>query len=530
MNHIPADSYPMKSKKIIPAALNLVTLVGGHLYNKRYDRIVVFTSVLLVGYVASWFGVSLFIESVIEPSQVQSWFDNFRWIYIGQLAGLAVLLIISAVAGYVDSGKKPQPLTGINKWLTRLSGVALSGFVMYLLFAQSFMVASMGPAVRDYVPDTDNTITSSTGTRFSYDNFFSNGVSFKRPDASVSDQKLPDPPVGNTAITGEFHLDGKPIPGITFDMVLDGQYRAKQIQTDANGRFTIPIEVGTWHIDYLQITAWENKPTDRMLTLVTGREGKLNGTQFEEYRYMDFDKGLPVKVATDGEQIPPLVFPIRDNLTMLQPEANTTKQEVTTDNFNIRWQNYPGAKHYLVKISELKRKDNGVTYYPAARKKVTDATQLALTDLKAVPHDGEPLEYQVQVFAFDENNNYLSQSGNFFDESSFLLTDGKKIVDADANEMFDETQPFNAKDYEQMRKNNKRLDAVKILIEDKLYPEARTLLDKVQGKTEPGAKDAITAYLLAEQNQCEQAQKFFEKAKQASPSGCVPDCYMKNCQ
>jgi hypothetical protein len=24
--------------------------------------------------------------------------------------------------------------------------------------------------------------------------------------------------------------------------------------------------------------------------------------------------------------------------------------------------------------------------------------------------------------------------------------------------------------------------------------------------------------------------KFFEKAKQASPSGCVPDCYMKNCQ
>ena len=522
----------MNTKKIIPAILNLFTLVGGHLYNKRYDRIVVFTTVLMVAYMASWYVVSLFLDRMFQEGMEQNGFHNINWLYVGQLVGLVLLLIISAVTGYVDGAKTQQPLTGVNKWISLVAGMALAGFATFLIGTHIFLVSSLSITVPENVADAEQgkSSTSSTRYRFSSDTFFLNGTRFKRYDASFSDQNLPDPPAGTTAITGEFQLDGKPIPHISFDMVLDGQYRAKHIQTNANGRFTIPIKPGTWHIDYLQITAWDNKPRKRKLALISGREGKLKGTQFEEHRFLGFNEGLPVQVTAGGEQTPPLVFPIRDKLKLLQPDVGTTKQKASTDNFKIRWQDYPGAKHYLVKLSELSREDNAVTYHPAARKKVTDATKLALADLKTMPHDGEPLEYQVQVFAFDENNNYLSESNNYFDESTIILTDGKKIIDADATKMFGDTQSFNAEDYEQMRKNNKRLDAVKILIQDKLYPEAQTLLEKVQGKTEPGAKDAITAYLLAEQNQCEQAKNYYEKAKQASPSGCVPDCYMKNCR
>jgi hypothetical protein len=522
----------MKNKKLIPAILNLFTLMGGHLYNKRYDRIVVFTTVLLVAYIVSWYVVSLFMDRMFKEGMELNGFDSIKWIYVGQLVGLVLLLIISAITGYIDGAKNQQPLTGINKWISRIAGMALAGFAMFLIGAHIFLVFSLDITMPENVADAEQgkSRTSTSRRWFSSDTFFLNGTKFKRYDGSFDNHNLPDPPAGNVVLTGEFQLDGVPIPGIIFDMVIDGQYRAKKIQTDANGRFTIPIKPGTWHIDYLHITAWDDKPSDRKLALISGREGKLKSTQFEEHRFLDFNEGLPVEISEDGEQKPPLVFPIRDKLELVQPNADTTGLKVTTNNFNIRWQAYPEAKHYLVKLSELTREDKSVSYHPAAHKKVTDATQLSLADLKTVSHDGGPLEYQIQVFAFDENNNYLSQSDNFFDESTIILTDGKKIIDADVTKMFGDAQSFNAKNYEKMRKNGKRLDAVKILIQDKLYPEAQTLLDKVHGKTEPGAKDAITAYLLAEQNQCEQAKKYYEKAKQASTSGCVPECYMKNCQ
>ena len=521
----------MKNKNLIPAILNLFTLMGGHLYNKRYDRIVVFTTVMLVAYMASWYVVSLFVDRMFHEGMEQNGFDNINWIYVGQFVGLVVLLIISAITGYIDGAKTQQPLTGINKWISLIAGMALAGFATFVIIAHIFLVSSLGITMPQNVTVAEQSTSSTSSSRrwFSSDTFFLNGTRFKRYDGSFDNNNLPDPPAGNAVLTGEFQLDGEPIPDIIFDMVIDGQYRAKQIQTDANGRFTIPIQPGTWHIDYLHVTAWDDKPNDRKLALISGREGKLKGAQYEEHSFLDFNEGLPVVISADGEQKPQLVFPIRDKLKLVQPNTNTAGLKVTTNNFNIRWQAYPEAKHYLVKLSELTREDKSVSYHPAAHKKVSDATQLALDDLKTVPHDGEPLEYQIQVFAFDENNNYLSQSDHFFDESTIVLTDGKKIIDADVTKMFGDVQSFNAKDYEQMRKNNKRLDAVKILIQDKLYPEAQTLLDKVQGKTEPGAKDAITAYLLAEQNQCEQAKKYYEKAKQASPSGCVPDCYMKSC-
>ena len=514
----------MKNKKLIPAILNLFTLVGGHLYNKRYDRIVVFTTVLLVAYMASWYVVSLFMDRMFLEGTERSWFDSVNWIYVGQLVGLVLLFIISAITGYIDGAKAQQPLTGVNKWISLIAGMALAVFAMFLVGTHIFLVYSLNITLPENIADAEQgkSATSSSHRWYSGDTFFLNGTRFKRYDGSFDNDQLPDLPAGNAVLTGEFQLDGNPIPGIIFDMVLDGQYRAKQIRTDANGRFSIPIQPGTWHIDELQITTWNDKPADRKLSVISGREGKLKGTQFEDHNFLNFNEGLPVEVSADGEQKPLLVFPIRDKIKLLQPDANTNGTKVTTNDFNIRWQAYPEAKHYLVKLSELTREGNTVSYHLAANKKVTDSTQLALADLKTVPHDGEPLEYQVQVFAFDENNNYLSQSDDFFDESNIILTDGKKIIDADVMNMFGDAQSFNAKDYEQIRKNKKRLDAVKILIQDKLYPEAQIVLDKVKAKPNPVPKTLSPPIYWQNKINVNQLRNFTKKLNKPAPAAAFP--------
>lgn len=526
----------MTKKQLVPAILNLFTLVGGHLYNRQPQRALLFMALILTCYFAAFVFIFLYFATTPPEESPSVQIDKVRLTASAVFIGSLFIYFISAVTAYRDE-RQPGPPGTKRVWSSIFSATILSVFGVGLITYQAFAAYAFNVQFRDAFSEH----SSQTGAKSdnknlslrmgsSTDRFFLNGTAFKRYDASFHDPDLPDPPAGAAQLTGEFHLDGKAIPDLTFDMVLDGKYRAKNIATDSNGLFSIPIQPGTWHIDYVHITAWNNKPPDRNLMLLNGREGKLSEDFYDSSSYFNYGEGVPVTATLPAEDRALIAFSIVDKLKMLEPDEQAGRQEVSSDQFAIRWQAYPDAKTYLVRLNKIKRKASQISYTPVVKRRITNATQLPLSDLKTVPHEGENLEYQVRIFAFDEQGNFLSESEDVFDSYSIVLADGKEIVEDNFLEMFvgSGEQP-SMKDMEEYRNNEQRLEAAKTLIKDKLFNEAHALLDKVQGRSKPGEKDAITGYLLAEQNQCAEAEKYFEKAKQASSNSCVPDCYRKNC-
>lgn len=505
--------------------------MGGHFFNKRYDLVVVFITLFLAWYILSWYLVGTFFTTFQNKPLDPSKFEYINLYYVIQTIGYLILFPASAVTGYFDSRYPDRQPSKYRRWITTICGVLLSGYATYLVVFQVYYLMEIdfngtSPAK---VSRSDKSGSSSKSGWFSSDVFFLNGTSFRRYNSSFQDGRLPDPPSGDAMLTGIFYLDDEPAPNLTFDMVLDGKYRAKQVKTSNEGIFSIPIQAGTWHVDYVHITAWEDKPADRDLEFVTGRESKLQGASYYSKGLYDYKQGLPVQVTQANQKPEKLKFVLRDKIRIIAPTPNKDKQKVTSDSFVIRWQQIPDAKHYLMTINEVKREGTSTSYTPMAIKKITNATQFALADLKTTKHDGDPLEYQVQLYAFDKNNNYLTESPSFTRHSTFVLADGKRIIDKEAQNISLSSSGYNKSEIEEVFDNKKRLDAVKLLIKEKLFLEAEALLKKVKGKTTPGEKEAITGYLLAEQNRCDEAEKYFALAKKASPSGCMPDCYRKNC-
>jgi len=523
----------MTHKKLVPAVLNLFTLVGGHFYNRRPDR-----SLLYIALIVFWYFISTVLAGLISYYIPQlkvgaTSVSNFQLTTNVQLAGVVIIFIVSAIAGYrneqlpTTGDKKQRIVNGFSATILSILGIFLVSYQVFTTYMTNTFFGKRSMVTLDYPPDKISnqnipTIINDQTT----DRFFLNGTAFKRYDNSFHDPNLPDPPAGDSKLSGEFHLNGKAIPGITFDMVLDGKYRAKRITTNSEGRFNIPIQPGTWHIDYVDISAWENKPKDRDFMLLTGREEKLSDSFYDSHGHGGYKQGLPVIVSTTANSQTTVTLKIADKLGMIAPDSNASQLEVKAEDYAIRWQAYPSAKTYLVRLSKITRQGNRTTYTPVVKRRIVDSTQLPLSSLTTVTQPGEKLEYEIKVFAFDDNNNFLSDSEVSFENPTIVLADNKVLVDDAMTEIL--AQP-SAKDLDELYKNEDRLDAVKLLIQEKLYKEAKVLLDKVQGKTKPGAKDAMTGYLLAEQNQCAEADKYFEKAKQASPNACVPDCYRKNC-
>ena len=523
----------MATKKFVPAVLNLFTLVGGHFYNRRPDRSLFFIALIVFWYFISTVLTSVFSHYMPVVKVGNNSISNFQLTTNVQLAGVVIIFILSAITGYrneqlpTTGDKKQRIVNGFSAAILSILGILLVSYQLFTTYMTNTFFGKRSMLTLEYPPDKiSNQNIPSMYNGETTDRLFLNGTPFKRYDNSFHDPDLPDPPPGRAALAGEFHLDGKAIPGITFDMVLNGKYRAKNITTNSKGRFSIPIQPGTWHIHYVQLSAWQNKPAGQEFMLLNGREEKLSDTFYDSHGFNQHNGGLPVIVPADTSLQAVVTFNIARKLELIEPKSDASKQELDAERDVVRWQAYPGTKTYLVRFNKITRQGSRTTYTPVVKRRVVDATQLPLSSLTTVTQPGEKLEYEIKVFAFDENNNFLSDSEITFENPTIVLAGNKALVDDAMTELL--AQP-SAKDLNEMYKNENRLDAVKILIQEKLYKEAEALLKKVQGKTKPGAKEAMTGYLLAEQNQCAEAEKYFEKAKQASTNACVPDCYRKNC-
>jgi len=493
--------------------------------------------------------ITLFILiSMFFGMGLMTWFINFtntdhifyaiKVVTYGSALAVFLMYIISAVTGYRDE-RVALDATQAHPNVTRFSAVILTLFGASMLVYQWMILSAWwlptqsSRSIYGTRSDTQKNPhrTSTMSGAFSQpDSFFWNGVPLKSYDPVFQKSNLPDPPKGEASLEGEFHLDGKPIPHLTFDMVLDSKYRAKNITTDDNGIFHIAIKPGTWHMDYLHVTAWPDKPADRKLMLLSGREAKLNRDigLYESFSLYRYNSGIPVTVTPKPDSYQHPIFIINDKVSLLVPNAHSNQFVKDSTKYAVRWRALPNVKTYLVQFNVVTREGTSSSYHSVAEKRVVGATEYKLSQLNLVPHQGgDNPEYQVKIFAFDDQGNFLSESSDSLDSANFILTDGKQIYDRHARYYAEEN--IDSKSHHEVRENNKRLDAVKILIQDKLYKEATALLGKVSGDTEPGKKDAITGYLLAEQKRCREADQYFAKAKKENPSLCVPECYRKKC-
>ena len=494
----------MTHQRLPAVLLSALTGVGGHFLNQRWDRALLFFAL---------FGILMFLGYAVLFLSLQLNLPG-GWVFAASVLGTGLAWLASLIVTWRDSS--PQRLAPPLHWTFSaqlgavLASLLVTGMLVYALVqsplslfaAKSFLTVEINDGVRDHGPQR-------RGKRFSQ--YLALGGLSSSPDA------LPAPPAGAGILAGKFVYDGKPAAGVTLTLSLNGKYRASGLSTDAQGRFTLKLAPGEWTINHVQTESWGERPDDGEFILLSGAEGRLRDNDYDRHAAWR-SEGLKVTVS-ETPPAEPLTFNIRRRVALQWPGKEDKRVEATHKAGTIRWQAYPQATDYVVRIARVERVDRSTSYFPVAVRRVRARTELALTDVRAVPGAASGQEYQVTVAAFAADGSFLSETDAHTDSQSFTLTDVKMLADDSLASVSSGLQ------LGEVMQNRKRLDAVQVLIEEGLLAEAEKALVTVRGATAPGNKEALTGYLRARQGRCAEATKLFDQAVAAAGKTCVPESW-----
>ena len=493
----------MKHQRLPAVLLSAFTGVGGHFLNQRWDRALLFFGL---------FGLLLFL-GVVTP--FLSFYLNppGTWFLAGvgaSILGMGLTWLVSLIITWRDSN--PQRLAPPLRWtLSARVGATLASLLGAVILAFVLMQSSMTLLATKSVLRTEDSVASHDRTPQrrgkSFWLYLSLGGLRETPDA------LPAPPSGSGLFVGKFVYEGKPAAGVTLTLSLNGKYRATDLRTDAQGRFTLKLPPGDWYINHIQTESWDERPDDDEFILVGGTEGRLRDNDYDRpWR----GEGLKVTV-NETPPTAPQTFIIRKRPVLLWPTKGDQQVQTTHKAATIRWQAYPQATDYVVRIARVQRIDRGASYSSIVSRRVNAKTELALSELRAVPGAASGHIYQVTLTAFAADGSFLSETESSMDGQSFTLTDVQMLADNKLALVSTEKQLV------ETIQNRKRLDAAQVLIEEGLLGEAEKALATVRGATDSGNKDALMGYLRARQGRCAEATKFFDQATAANGKTCVPD-------
>lgn len=510
-------------RPIIASILSLFTFIGGHFYNRRWDRALLFFSLLVLMAAGLYLSMFFFgLSSTSEEDRPEQFMSmlQMRWrIFLFLLAAAWLIsLIVSAYDARQSSPVFPTEWTkgGIfgaifSSILSAVVGVAVIGVATIILMSNKSSMTF----------HADTATNSDTGRGFPRYNFH-NYVYFGGYPNSTSD--LPAPPKGNGFLQGRFMYNGAPAANISLKVALNGQYETGLLITDKHGVFTVRVPVGAWQINRLVTEGWKDRPKDPALMVVTGKEGRLENGTYQEIGWWK-GQGLEVMV-TEKPPGDPVTFVIRPLVKLHWPAKRQEAVSASVAKDTIQWDAYPGATNYRVSISELKKEGQTTQIIPVAARLLTRDTRVALKDIKAVPSAGQKHEYQVEVRAFAKDGGFLSKSDPRFEEHRFVLTDHLLVADIDTRML---ELKFAEKEFIELHKNQARFKAVEVLIEDGMLAEAEKLLAKITGKEEKGRKKALTGYLFAMRGNCAQAKILLNEAQAEGGTSCLPSCYWGKC-
>ncbi len=492
----------------LPAVLlSAVTGVGGHFLNQCWDRALLFFALFVLWVFPGYTAPFMTFYFNLAPN----------WTFVAFVAsslGAMLTWLASLIVTWRDSS--PQRLAPPLRWTlsaqigATLASLLAMGLLVYALVqsplglfaAKSFLSAGSTAGALDQAPQRRGK---------SFWQYLALGGLSSSPDA------LPAPPAGAGLLVGKFVYDGKPAAGVTLTLSLNGKYRASGLSTDAQGRFTLKLAPGEWYLNHVQTESWDERPDDGEFILLSGTEGRLHDNDYDRHPLLRGD-GLKVMVSETPPAEPP-TFTIRRRVALQWPGKDDRRVEAAHKTAVIRWQTYPQASDYVVRITRVERIGRGASYTQTATRRVPARTELALADLRAVPGAASGQEYQVTVATFAADGSFLSETSANMESHSFTLTDVQMLADdslasvVSAEQMAEATQ------------NRRRLDAVQVLIEEGLLTEADKALAKVRGATAPGSKEALAGYLRSRQGRCAEATKLFDHAVATAGKTCVPESW-----
>lgn len=510
--------------KIITAIL---TGIGGHYLNRRWDKAILFLCLFML------YGVAVYIFSMFSYQNVplisESVADEFNEIarrtsmifVFGEMAIWLVSIVITAI----DSKRNSAPV--ISRWT--ISGIAGATTTTVFSF---FLLASTGWTLmtinKNPLPDSDK---QAFGKNFKSTNetSFHEGIYFGGSPSNPF--KLPPAPRGEGILTGRITYNGDPAVGITLSVVLNSKYKAKDIETDSDGVFVINLPTGRWTINSIQATKWENKPKEGSITFYYGGEEKLTGDKYHRYGFGK-KNGFPVDV-TDNLSAPHINITINDDVDMLFPDPDNQNINATIED-SIKWNEYPNVDRYYIEMHKVTHEGSTTHYKQVASKVVSGVTSIPLSSFNHIKSKDKGMaEYSVNLYAFSDDGTLIAESKEMYQGGTFRLTDGNVFIEENLDDQFNlssikDTAEFEKK-YKAIFHEEQRATAVLTLIDENMIEEAESLLNKMDSEYSQGKKEALSGYIHALKRECQLANELFEKASTINPKVCIPDRYRAKC-
>lgn len=514
-------------KKIIAS---IITGIGGHYLNRRWDKALFFMLLLvsasilasayaffaLQGFSGSPEEMTILAQSASQKSSIIS------------LSLISLLWLISIVVTFLDCKNNVSP----NMYSWSKSGIVvavitslLCTFILISNIYALYMVLVKKPFDPIEGKSTYELDSSDLVSHNFYASIYYGGV-------PRNSHNLPSPPEGASILKGKFLFQGKPAKDITLSIILNSKYNAKNIKTDDNGEFVLHISTGLWVINSIQTSSWGENPTKDKYSIYDGNEPKLTGSSYN--RYANFNRnGLTIDIGDTHNEIL-LNYTITKDIILKWP-SSTQKPNLATVNSIIKWESHTGAKQYSVSIQRIKREGDTTYYEPVTTRIIDNSTQLELSSLKhQKTKKKKNYEYGVEIFAFDNNGTLLSQLNKMYQGGTFILSDSNIFIEKEMNEFLSPSDSVTPEEFEKkieaMNLNNSRVKAVKTLIEAKMLIEAAKLINRVDSKYTKGKKEMLTGYIFALQGDCKKSTLLLENAKEINPNVCIPDEYKSLCQ
>jgi hypothetical protein len=516
---------------VLATIASAVTLVGGHLVNRRWDRAALFLAVLTLWYYSAYLlwpllGVSTDAEGVPDMT---AGIRRMGYVYAAGFAAvwLASILVTLRDAGRAPAGTLAQRLGAV---IVSVAGLALlvsaaTTSVGYIGWdPDAVKITSLGDAEPAYEPQQPALRSSlhfggARGRWYQY----------------------PPPPSGPARLVVRVMHDGRPAAGVRLELVLNGRYKTAPLTSDASGNVVAPLAPGQWSINVINPVGWRDAPPGRYV-LVSGHEQPLT----EEYYgpHGGPSDGLEVKIS-ETATAPAMTLTIRPQITLLWPQQPGQAADPTSD--RVAWETHPDATDYLVRLDRVTRHGRTTSYEPAISRRVRAATALALSDLPTTRGGAGSNEYQVTVYAFDRDGRFLSESEHLLDRYRFRLPEGTAFMGrepvavvpgAAADDATGKEQVrIPAKVFAQLMKETqrkpgdptRRLDAAETLIETGEPAAARRVLEKTTDPKLTARKNALLGYAFAVEGKCEEARQRFDAAASEGGRSCVEERYWGKC-
>lgn len=504
----------------IALLLSALTLVGGHFFNRRWDRAVLVFGIAVVwtvGFYPLYFYLLSRLGGNASPDALKV---TMYSIYHYYFAGLAVLWVSSLLVSGWDARKGKTPF--IQRW-------TISGII-----GASLMVVTMG-GLGAYQALNYTTLRSVETSKVGYkgsksstrSGFFSSNflhhINFGGFNYEIN--KPGEPPKGEGVLRVSFSYLRKPAVGVRFKLDLNGEYETESLTTNDEGYADVSLPPGIWTINVLRTSEWEKHRGDEGMVLFTGHESHLAAGNYEAHPWFN-SKGIALKVGK-GDAMGTFHVEIRPQIEMVWPTQDSKADQASIDSDSIQWQPAEGAEKYLLKITRLERDGNSTAFHPVTSRVVTGTTKLPLSELQSVSSEGPAEEYQVEIFGFDAKGQFVNSIEGSYRTASFLLSDKHVLVEEKAAQEI--TGGVTPATYKRYRKDRKRLEAVELLIGEDMLGAAEKLLAEVDPNSKPVLQKALRGYLLAKRGDCKAAEPLFSEAELDENCRCKVKQFRKVC-